>query len=95
MPIFKVLSGCLMLMSALILYSLNYDTRLIDTQVRLLERRVNTTRSDIALLKAERAHLSRPERIEPLARKLGLEPLKANQIVQIILSEVKTSSVQK
>ena len=85
MPIVNIFSACLMLICAFILYSLNYETRLIESQTRLLERRTNTIRSDIALLKAEKAHLSRPERIEPLARKLGLEPLRAGQILQLPL----------
>ncbi|MFM7085366.1 MAG: cell division protein FtsL [Hyphomicrobium sp.] len=95
MSILNALATCFMLISAFVLYSLNYDTRLIETQVRLLDRSANTSRSDIALLNAERAHLSRPERIEPLARKLGLEPLRANQILQVPLSKMMISSTQK
>jgi len=33
------------------------------------------------VLKAERGHLSRPERIDPLARSQGLMPPRADQLV--------------
>ena len=44
------------------------------------ERAIDKARSDIAVLKAERAHLARPERIEPLARALGLGPATEQQL---------------
>lgn len=62
------------LASAFLLYGLNYDTRLIEARVRTAELAAAQARSEIAVLKAERAHLSRPERIEPLARAQGLKP---------------------
>ena len=62
------------LASAFLLYGLNYDTRLIEQRVRWAEADAAKARGEIAVLKAERAHLSRPERIEPLARAQGLRP---------------------
>lgn len=62
----------LALASAFLLYGLNYDTRQLEARVQDEERAVAKARSDIAVLKAERAHLTRPERIEPLARAQGL-----------------------
>jgi cell division protein FtsL len=62
----------LALASAFLLYGLNYDTRQFEARVQEEERAVAKARSDIAVLKAERAHLTRPERIEPLARAQGL-----------------------
>ncbi len=62
----------LTLASAFLLYGINYDTRLMDQRLQEKERAIDKARSDIAVLKAERAHLARPERIEPLARALGL-----------------------
>ena len=38
------------------------------------ERALEKAENDVAVLKAERAHLARPERFEPLARELGLAP---------------------
>jgi cell division protein FtsL len=57
----------LALASAFLLYGLNYDTRQLEARVQQEELAVAQARSDIAVLKAERAHLTRPERIEPLA----------------------------
>jgi cell division protein FtsL len=69
----------LALSSAVLLYGLNYDTRLIEQRVQAAERAADRARSDIAVLRAERAHLARPERIEPLARAQGLQPALASQ----------------
>lgn len=62
----------LTLASAFLLYGLNYDTRQLEARVQQREREVSQARGDIAVLRAERAHLARPERIEPLARAQGL-----------------------
>lgn len=62
----------LALASAFLLYGLNYDTRQLEARVAQEELSVSKARSDIAVLKAERAYLTRPERIEPLARAQGL-----------------------
>ena len=72
----------LALASAFLLYSLNYDTRLIEARVQAAEREADVARSDIAVLKAERAHLARPERIEALARAQGLKPPSEKQFVR-------------
>jgi cell division protein FtsL len=68
------------LASAFMLYGLNYDTRLTAAHVQSLERRAEKARTDISVLKAERAHLARPERIEPLARAQGLAPATEAQL---------------
>lgn len=70
----------LALASAFLLYGINYDTRLMDKRLQEKERAIEQARSDIAVLKAERAHLARPERIEPLARALGLRPASESQL---------------
>ncbi|MFA5952682.1 MAG: cell division protein FtsL [Hyphomicrobium sp.] len=70
----------LALSSAFLLYGLSYDTRQIEARVHGQERLAEKARSDIAILKAERAHLARPDRIEPLARAQGLAPLGEQQI---------------
>jgi cell division protein FtsL len=77
-----IILGALMLTlaSAFILYSSNYDTRQLEARVEAQERAIEKTRGDIAVLKAERAHLARPERIEPLARGLGLGPASEQQL---------------
>ncbi len=69
--------------SAFLLYSLNYETRLLAAKVQAKEQFVETVRGDIAVLKAERAHLARPGRIEPLARAQGLKPLDERHVVTL------------
>ena len=72
----------LALASAFLLYGTSYDTRLMEARVQAQERAVEQARRDISILKAERAHLARPERIEPLARAQGLRPAKRSQLAQ-------------
>lgn len=77
-----ILAALLMtLASAFVLYSSNYDTRQLEARVAEQERAIEKARGDIAVLKAERAHLGRPERIEPLARAMGLGPASERQLV--------------
>lgn len=80
MRMLTISSVFMALASAFMLYGLNYDTRLTAAHVQSLERQADQARSDISVLKAERAHLARPERIEPLARALGLKPANESQI---------------
>lgn len=64
----------LALSCAVLLYALNNETRSLEARVQVQEQRSGALRSDISVLKAERAHLARPERIELTARGIGLEP---------------------
>jgi cell division protein FtsL len=84
------------LSSAFLLYGLNYDTRLLEKRVAAQERKAKQARSDIAVLKAERAHLARPERLEPLARAQGLKPLTGEQITvrKTLRPSITTGSTQ-
>ena len=72
---------CLTLASAILLYGINYDTRLLENRVEAQEAAIDQARDDIAVLKAERAHLARPDRIEPIARAQGLRPASEQQMV--------------
>ena len=72
---------CFALASAFLLYGLNYETRRLEAHVQMQERSAAKAKSDIAVLKAERSHLSRPERIDPLARQQGLGPPRPDQLV--------------
>jgi cell division protein FtsL len=67
--------------SALLLYALNYDTRRLEAEVQDKEHQADQARSDIAVLKAERGTLARPDRVDGLARQLGLGPPKPEQFV--------------
>ena len=75
-----VSAAFLAISSAFLLYGLSYDTRQLEARVAAQERLADQARSDISVLKAERAHLGRPDRIEPLARAQGLAPLTDQQI---------------
>ncbi|MGE3227940.1 MAG: cell division protein FtsL [Hyphomicrobium sp.] len=77
-----VSAAFLAISSAFLLYGLSYDTRQLEARVSTQEQLAERTRSDIAVLKAERAHLARPGRIEPLARAQGLVPLSDQQIAE-------------
>ena len=77
-----VSAAFLALSSAFLVYGLNYDTRLIEARVQAQELTAEKMRSDIAVLKADRAHLGRPERIEPLARAQGLRPITEKQLAR-------------
>ncbi len=73
----------LALASAFALYALKYDTRRMEIRVQALERALDKAEEEIALLKAKHAHLARPERIEPLARALGLAPIAPRQYLRV------------
>ncbi len=64
---------------AFALFGLKYDTRRLETSVLTLERQLEKSRHDIAVLEAERAHLASPARIERLARALGMQPIMPHQ----------------
>lgn len=79
MRILVTIAICATLISAFALYSVNHETRGLADEVRQREHGIKTTRQSIAILKAERAHLARPDRIGDEARRLGLRPATADQ----------------
>lgn len=95
MRIVNIAGGFLALASAFLLYGLNYETRLVENRLQAREALAEKARGDIAVLKAERAHLARPERIEPLARQQGLEPLGARHLLPWGASDITTSSTSR
>jgi len=68
---------------AFALYALKYDARRLELRVQAQERAVEKLEGDITVLKAEYAHLARPERIEPMARGLGLAPVTSRQYLRL------------
>ena len=68
------------LASAFALYAIKYDTRRLEVRVQAQERALEKAESDVTILVAERAHLARPERLEPLARLIGLAPIASTPI---------------
>jgi cell division protein FtsL len=71
------------LASAFALYAIKYDTRRLEAKVQAQERSLEKAENDMTILMAERAHLARPERLEPLARQLGLAPITGGQYLRI------------
>jgi cell division protein FtsL len=65
--------------AAFALYAIKYDTRRLELQVRAQERALEKAEADVTVLQAERAYLARPERLEPLARLIGLAPIASSQ----------------
>jgi cell division protein FtsL len=61
-----------------------HDARRIEAKLQAQERLIEKAESDIAVLRAELGFLTRPERLEPLARKhLSLQPATSGQIISI------------
>ena len=86
---FTFLAVGLALLSAGTLYAVSHQTRQIAVNNVRKERQIQTLSRDIAILRAERAFLMRPERIEPLARKLGMQPVRGRQFM--LRSELQTN----
>jgi cell division protein FtsL len=74
-----ILAGLATIAVATALHALKQDTRRIEGEVQAIERAIDKAESDIAALKAERAWLGRPERIDKLARQQGLGPIRPEQ----------------
>jgi cell division protein FtsL len=65
------------------LYWVKLDTRQLELKVQAQERMLERAEHDIAVLRAEIAHLTRPERLAPLARgRLGLQPMAPEQLLR-------------
>ena len=75
--------ACVAAIGAVGLYWLKHDTRRLDRQVQADVQRFERLETDIRMLRAEWAYLSRPERIEGFARELGLKPIDPGQIIGI------------
>jgi cell division protein FtsL len=76
-------ASALTLASAYTLYSESAATRRLEAQVQAKERHRERLESDIAVLKAERAFLARPSRIEPAAKALGMRMPAAGEHVPL------------
>ena len=64
-------------------YAINYGTQEIVRLVRAQERDVEQQKSAIKVLEAELAYVARPERIEPVARALGMQSVTTQQYVKL------------
>ena len=70
--------------SAIYAYSIKYQTMFHAETVAKLKGDIKREQDQIGLLRADWAHLTRPERVQALAEKLTeLQPLALNQIVKV------------
>ena len=78
----NVLAIAALIGSAVYAYTIKYETIYRAEQITKLKHEIQTERDAIGVLRAEWAHLARPERIQELAtRYLDLQALSLNQIV--------------
>ncbi|HYP57601.1 MAG TPA: hypothetical protein VEQ35_04875 [Beijerinckia sp.] len=69
--------------SAIYAYSIKYETIFRAETIVKLKHEIRAEQDQIGILRAEWAHLTRPERIQALADKLlDLQPVALNQIVK-------------
>lgn len=69
------------LISGFLLYTLEHSTRGHERQIAKIESRIADAREEIKMLRAEWSSLTRPDRLERLAKEhLKLQPLEAQQI---------------
>lgn len=80
--VFKIVFPLLVMLMLAAIYSVKYETWQLRREARRLEARIAEETRTIAILRADWAYLSRPERIERLARQhLKMAPAKPTQIV--------------
>jgi cell division protein FtsL len=69
--------------SAAYVYSIKYTTIFAEEEVVKTRHLIARERNAISILRAEYAHLTRPDRIQAIADSvLGMQPLALNQIVK-------------
>jgi cell division protein FtsL len=90
----SVAAMALTIASAFGLYQIKYDTRQLEAKLQGGERSIEKMEGDIAVLKAEKAYLARPERVESLAKKQGLGPIAGHQYVLPGELESRTGAAQ-
>lgn len=74
--VLNILAVCALIGAAVFVYRVKYEATWRAEEVARLERGIAREKAAIAVLNAELAHLTRPDRIQALAQKnLGLAPL--------------------
>ncbi|MGF1622104.1 MAG: hypothetical protein ACFCUR_15985 [Rhodomicrobiaceae bacterium] len=74
---FGFLAGLIVL-----IYDMKYETRRLEARATDLERAIAEEKDNVALMHAEWSHVTRPDRIEKLARDvLSLAPAKPEQLI--------------
>jgi cell division protein FtsL len=63
-------------------YDMKFETRRLEARASQLLRAIQEEKDNVALMRAEWSHVTRPERVEKLAREiLTLAPIKSSQLV--------------
>lgn len=75
--LFGIMVGLLVL-----IYQQKYETRRLEDRAAALSREISEQTRALAVLRAEWTYLTRPERLDKLARRMGLEPVNPDQVVQ-------------
>jgi cell division protein FtsL len=66
----------------ILIYNMKFETRRLEERAANLERAIAEEKDNVALMRAEWSHVTRPERIEKLAREvLNLESAKPEQLI--------------
>ncbi|MGQ0443665.1 MAG: cell division protein FtsL [Beijerinckiaceae bacterium] len=83
MRILNILAIAALIGSAIYAYTIKYETIFHAETIVKLQHEIKLEHDQIGTLRAEWAHLARPERIQALAdRFLDLQPIALNQIVR-------------
>ncbi|MEM9359898.1 MAG: cell division protein FtsL [Pseudomonadota bacterium] len=69
------------MVSAVLLYVTATETRRLVQLEKTQKKKKAELIRDISVLKAERAYLSRPERIAKFAKQLGMQPVSGEQLL--------------
>ncbi len=79
----NVIAACALIGSAVYAYSIKYQTLYRSDQIAKMTRQIQQERDGLAMQRAEWAHLTRPDRLAPLADKYltELDMTHPNQIV--------------
>ncbi len=81
---FNMLAIAALVGSAIYAYSIKYETIYYAEQIVKTKHSISREKDAIALLKAEWAHVTRPERVQALSEKyLELAPMALTQVVQM------------
>jgi cell division protein FtsL len=82
--ILNIIAIAALIGSAIYAYSIKYKTIFHAETVASLKAEIKKEQDQIGLLRADWAHLTRPERVQALSDKLlDLQPLALNQIVKV------------
>ncbi len=79
----NILAVAALIGSAIWAYTVKYDTIYYVEHIKKIESNINKERDNIAILKADWQHLTKPARLQVLSdRHLTLQPLAAIQIIR-------------